>query len=99
MNKAELIAAIAEKAEINKSKATVALDTFIASVAAALRAGDKVTLVGFGTFSVATRGERTGRNPRDGKQIKIAAKKVAKFKPGKKLADDVNVTKKGKGKK
>jgi len=49
-----------------------------------------VTLVGFGTFSVATRGPRTGRNPRDGSKIKIAAKKVAKFKPGKKLADDVN---------
>jgi len=49
-----------------------------------------VTLVGFGTFAVATRGARTGRNPRDGKQIKIAAKKVAKFKAGKKLADDVN---------
>ncbi|MBP1628225.1 MAG: DNA-binding protein [Holophagaceae bacterium] len=90
MNKAELIAAIAEKAEINKSKAAVALDTLISSVSAALRAGDKVTLVGFGTFSVADRGARTGRNPRDGAKIKIAAKKVAKFKPGKKLADDVN---------
>jgi len=90
MNKAELIAAIAEKADINKSKAAAALDTFIASVSSALRAGDKVTLVGFGTFAVATRGARTGRNPRDGKQIKIAAKKVAKFKAGKKLADDVN---------
>ncbi len=98
MNKAELIAAIAEKAEINKSKAAAALDTFILSVGAALRAGDKVTLVGFGTFSVATRGPRTGRNPRDGQKIKIAAKKVAKFKPGKKLADDVN-GKKVKGKK
>lgn len=90
MNKAELIAAIAEKAEINKSKAAAALDTFIGSVVSALRSGDKVTLVGFGTFSVATRGARTGRNPRDGQKIKIAAKKVAKFKPGKKLADDVN---------
>ncbi len=90
MNKAELIAAIAEKADINKSKAAAALDTFIGSVVSALRSGDKVTLVGFGTFSVATRGARTGRNPRDGQKIKIAAKKVAKFKPGKKLADDVN---------
>jgi len=90
MNKAELIAAIAEKADINKSKAAAALDTVIASVGAALRSGDKVTLVGFGTFSVVTRGPRTGRNPRDGQKIKIAAKKVAKFKPGKKLADDVN---------
>nr|WP_320133351.1 HU family DNA-binding protein [uncultured Holophaga sp.] len=98
MNKAELIAAIAEKAEINKSKAAVALDTFVSSISAALRAGDKVTLVGFGTFSVAARGARTGRNPRDGAKIKIAAKKVAKFKPGKKLADDVNGAKKGKKK-
>ena len=90
MNKAELISAIAEKAEINKAKAGVALDTIIASVSGALRAGDKVTLVGFGTFSVATRGPRTGRNPRDGAKIKIAAKKVAKFKPGKKLSEEVN---------
>ena len=90
MNKAELISAIAEKSDINKSKAAAALDTTIASISAALRAGDKVTLVGFGTFSVASRGARTGRNPRDNKPIKIAAKKVAKFKPGKKLADDVN---------
>ena len=90
MNKAELISAIAEKSDINKSKAAAALDTTIASISAALRAGDKVTLVGFGTFSVADRGARTGRNPRDGAKIKIAAKKVAKFKPGKKLADDVN---------
>ena len=90
MNKAELISAIAEKSDINKSKAAAALDTTIATISAALRAGDKVTLVGFGTFSVATRGPRTGRNPRDGAKIKIAAKKVAKFKPGKKLADEVN---------
>ena len=90
MNKAELVAAIADKAGITKANATKAQDTLVASVSGALRAGDKVTLVGFGTFSVATRGPRTGRNPRDGKQIKIAAKKVAKFKPGKKLADDVN---------
>ena len=73
MNKAELIAAIAEKADINKSKAAAALDTMIASIGGALRAGDKVTLVGFGTFSVVARGPRTGRNPRDGQKIKIAA--------------------------
>jgi nucleoid DNA-binding protein len=90
MNKAELVSAISEKAGINKAKAAAALDTMLTSVAAALRAGDKVTLVGFGTFSVVSRGARTGRNPRDNKPIKIAAKKVAKFKPGKKLADDVN---------
>lgn len=99
MNKAELVAAIAEKADINKSKAAAALDTFLNCVSLSLRAGDKVTLVGFGTFSVVTRGARTGRNPRDGKQIKIAAKKVAKFKPGKKLSDEVNGKGGKKGKK
>ena len=90
MNKAELVGHISEKAGITKANATKALDTVIGQISLALRAGDKVTLVGFGTFSVATRGPRTGRNPRDGAKIKIAAKKVAKFKPGKKLADEVN---------
>ncbi len=90
MNKAEMVNAIAQKADITKAQAAAALDQVITSVSNALRAGDKVTLVGFGTFSVVSRGARTGRNPRDNKPIKIAAKKVAKFKPGKKLADDVN---------
>jgi DNA-binding protein HU-beta len=90
MNKAEMVNAIADKAGITKAQAAAALDTVIGSVGTALRGGDKVTLVGFGTFSVVQRGARTGRNPRDNKPIKIAAKKVAKFKPGKKLADDVN---------
>jgi DNA-binding protein HU-beta len=90
MNKAEMVNAIAQKADITKAQAAAALDQVISSVANALRGGDKVTLVGFGTFSVVSRGPRTGRNPRDNKPIKIAAKKVAKFKPGKKLADDVN---------
>jgi DNA-binding protein HU-beta len=90
MNKAELVSAVSDKAGITKAQAAAALDTLISSVSGALRAGDKVTLVGFGTFSVVSRGARTGRNPRDNKPIKIAAKKVAKFKPGKKLADDVN---------
>jgi len=90
MNKAELVNAIAQKADITKAQAAAALDQVISSVSSALRGGDKVTLVGFGTFSVVSRGPRTGRNPRDNKPIKIAAKKVAKFKPGKKLADDVN---------
>jgi len=90
MNKAELVSAVSDKAGITKAQAAAALDTIISSVSGALRAGDKVTLVGFGTFSVVSRGARTGRNPRDNKPIKIAAKKVAKFKPGKKLADDVN---------
>ncbi len=90
MNKAELVSAVADKAGITKAQAAAALDTLISSVSGALRSGDKVTLVGFGTFSVVSRGARTGRNPRDNKPIKIAAKKVAKFKPGKKLADEVN---------
>ena len=92
MNKNDLVKDVAVKAKITKSQAAAALDQVLGSIAAALRLGDKVTLVGFGTFSVAA---RTGRNPRDNKPIKIAAKKVAKFKPGKKLADEVN----GKGKK
>ena len=90
MNKAEMVNAVAGKADITKAQAAAALDQVISSIAAALRSGDKVTLVGFGTFSVVSRGPRTGRNPSDNKPIKIAAKKVAKFKPGKKLADDVN---------
>ncbi|WP_309568717.1 HU family DNA-binding protein [Geothrix limicola] len=90
MNKAELVSAVADKAGITKAQAAAALDQVLGGIAGALRAGDKVTLVGFGTFSVANRGARTGRNPRDNKPIKIAAKKVAKFKPGKKLADEVN---------
>ncbi len=90
MNKAEMVNAVADKAGITKAQAAAALDTMVASIGIALRSGDKVTLVGFGTFSVVQRGARTGRNPRDNKPIKIAAKKVAKFKPGKKLADDVN---------
>ena len=95
MNKNDLVKDVPVKAKITKSQAAAALDQVLGSIAAALRLGDKVTLVGFGTFSVASRGARTGRNPRDNKPIKIAAKKVAKFKPGKKLADEVN----GKGKK
>jgi len=95
MNKAEMVNAVADKAGITKAQAAAALDTMIGSIGSALRGGDKVTLVGFGTFSVVQRGARTGRNPRDNKPIKIAAKQVAKFKPGKKLADDRN----GKGRK
>jgi DNA-binding protein HU-beta len=90
MNKAELVAHVSDKAGITKAQAAAALDAFLGGVAASLRSGGKVTLVGFGTFSVSTRGARTGRNPRDNKPIKIAAKKVAKFKAGKKLADMVN---------
>lgn len=90
MNKTELIAAIAEKAGITKTLAATTLEAFMASVTDALKAGDKVPLVGFGTFQVSARAAREARNPRDGKTIKIAAKKVARFKAGKKLDDAVN---------
>jgi DNA-binding protein HU-beta len=89
MNKAELIEAIGKKADISKAQAGEALDAFIDSVTATLKKGDKVTLVGFGTFSVSKRAARIGRNPQTGKEIKIAAKKVAKFKAGKELSTKV----------
>ena len=89
MNKAELISAIGNGAGISKAEAGNALDSFIKAIEKALKKGDKVTLVGFGTFSVGKRNARTRRNPKTGKPIKIAAKKVAKFKPGKGLADKV----------
>jgi DNA-binding protein HU-beta len=87
MTKADLVAKIAEDAEIAKVQAQKALNSFIESTMAALKAGDKVTLVGFGTFSVVKRAARTGRNPQTGKQIKIAAKTNGKFTPGKALKD------------
>ncbi|MFM2018287.1 MAG: hypothetical protein RL007_1943 [Bacteroidota bacterium] len=90
MNKAELIEAIANSAKITKADAQRALDATIDNVSKALKKGDKVALVGFGTFSVAKRAARTGRNPQTGKSIKIAAKKVAKFKAGIELAKTVN---------
>lgn len=90
MNKAELIDAIATSAKITKADAQRALDATIENVTRALKKGDKVSLVGFGTFSVAKRAARTGRNPQTGKSIKIAAKKVAKFKAGIDLAKTVN---------
>ena len=90
MNKAELIDAIATTAKITKADAQRALDATIDNVTKALKKGDKVSLVGFGTFSVAKRAARTGRNPQTGKSIKIAAKRVAKFKAGIELAKAVN---------
>lgn len=86
MNKSELISAIAEGAGLTKVEAKKALETVVESISKALAAGDKVALVGFGTFSVATRGERKGINPATKQQITIAAKKVAKFKAGAELA-------------
>ena len=80
MNKAELISAMAAEAGLSKVESKKALDAFIVSVTKALKAGDKVSLVGFGTFSVVERAERTGINPATKKTIQIPAKKVAKFK-------------------
>ena len=87
MNKTDLIKVMAEKAEISQAAAGKALQGAMAAITQALKKGDKVTLVGFGTFSVAKRAARQGRNPQTGKMIKIAAKKVAKFKAGSKLSD------------
>ena len=89
MNKAELIDKISEDAGVNKKQAAAALDSFTDTVAKTLKQGKKVTLVGFGTFSVSKRAARTGRNPQTGAAIKIKAKKVAKFKAGAILASKV----------
>lgn len=82
MNKAELVEAIASDAKLTKADAKRALDAFISSTTKALKKGDRVALVGFGSFSVTKRSARKGRNPQTGKEIKIAAKKVVKFKAG-----------------
>lgn len=89
MTKAELVGKIAADGGITKAQAEKAVDGFIAAVADALAAGEKITLVGFGTFSVGERAEREGRNPRTGDKISIPASKVVKFKPGKSLTDKV----------
>lgn len=86
MNKAELVQKIAEDAGISKAQANMALDSFTTTVTKTLKGGDKVTLVGFGTFSVSKRQARIGRNPQTGEAIKIKAKKVARFKAGKELS-------------
>ena len=89
MNKAELISAIAAEAGLTKADAKKSVDAIVAVVTKALKAGDKVTLVGFGTFAVSKRAARTGINPSTKKPITIAAKKVAKFKAGAELAKAV----------
>ena len=89
MTKAELIANIAKEAKITKAAAEKALNSLTGNVTKALKKGDKLTLTGFGTFMVAKRKARSGRNPRTGREIKIPATKVAKFKPGNKLRDTV----------
>ncbi len=90
MNKSELVAAMAESADISKAAAEKALTGFMDAVTDTLQKGEKISLIGFGTFSISARSARTGRNPQTGKEIKIAARNVAKFKAGKKLADAVN---------
>ncbi len=90
MNKSELIDAIASSADISKADAGRALDAAISAITTALKEGDQVTLVGFGTFLVKDRAARTGRNPQTGAEIKIAASKVPGFKAGKGLKDAVN---------
>ena len=90
MNKAALIDAIASEAKIAKTEAGRALDGIVNGITKALKKGDRVALVGFGSFSVAKRAARTGRNPQTGKAIKISAKKVAKFKAGADLKKTVN---------
>lgn len=98
MNKGELIDVLAEKAGTTKADAGKLLDAFTATVIETLGKGDDIALVGFGTFSVAERAARDGRNPQTGETIKIKASKVAKFKAGKALSEAVN-TKPKKGKK
>lgn len=90
MNKQDLIAAIADSAELTKADAGRAIDAMVEVVKKALKKGDTVSLVGFGTFSVRKRAARTGRNPRTGQTIKIKASKSPAFKAGKALKDAVN---------
>jgi len=89
MNKAELIDAIASEAKITKADAKKALDAFINATTKALKKGDRVALVGFGTFAVTKRSARKGRNPQTGKEITIPAKKVVRFRPGSELSSSV----------
>ena len=89
MNKAELITKMADDAGVTKTQANATLDSFVEAVTKTLKGGGKVTLVGFGTFSVSKRAARNGRNPQTGAVIKIKAKKVAKFKAGKELSGKI----------
>ena len=86
MNKGDLITKVSDDTGISKTQANAAIDSITEAITKTLKGGGKVTLVGFGTFSVGKRSARTGRNPKTGATIKIKAKKVAKFKAGKELA-------------
>ena len=90
MNKSELVVALAQKAELSKKDAEKAVNAFVEVVTETLKAGDKVQLVGFGTFESKARPARTARNPRTGEELKIAASKTAAFKVGKALKDSLN---------
>ena len=89
MTKAELAAKIANESGITKVQAEKAVDGFVSAVSGALEAGDSVTLVGFGTFTIGSRAQREGRNPRTGEKIEIPASKVVKFKAGKNLSEKI----------
>ena len=89
MTKAELVGQIASEGGITKSQAEKAVDGFVSAVSDALATSDKITLVGFGTFSVGERAQREGRNPRTGAKIKIPASKAVKFKAGKTLSEKI----------
>ncbi|MFO7869475.1 MAG: HU family DNA-binding protein [Bacteroidales bacterium] len=90
MNKAELIDQIASESGLSKADSKKALEAFTQSVSASLKKGDKISLVGFGSFSTSKRSARTGRNPQTGKTITIPEKNTVKFKAGKELSDSVN---------
>lgn len=90
MNKAELIDAIAAEAQLSKTDAKNALEGFVTALTKTLKNGDKVSLVGFGSFSISNREARTGRNPQTGAEIKIDARKVVKFKAGAELSETIN---------
>lgn len=90
MNKSELISAIAEESGLTKADAGRALDATLVSITAALKGGDSISLIGFGTFSVKARSARTGRNPQTGEAIQIKASNIPSFKAGKTLKDSVN---------
>ncbi|MFA7429846.1 MAG: HU family DNA-binding protein [Rhodospirillaceae bacterium] len=90
MNKSDLVDAVAADTGLTKADATKAVDALFDAVTGALKSGDEVRLVGFGTFAVSERAARTGKNPRTGEEIQIAASKQPKFKPGKGLKDALN---------
>ncbi len=99
MNKEQLVAKIAEKSGLKKPEAQKALAAFQEAITESVAAGEKVQLIGFGTFDVKSRAARVARNPRTGAELKIAASKAPAFKPGKALKDKVNTPAKKKGKK